>query len=150
MNIRSISKVFLLVLTILPLSLSRSAFQVAAGAISGVVTDPSGAAVPGAVIEATNLGRPDLLHHFAPGYSAFNHLRTKDARHGNQTLQIPGIDPDIPGFPRFNVSGAPTMGNTTSRPVDPAISDNFLFSDMVSWTHGRHQVKFGGEYWYQR
>ena len=58
MNIRSISKVavFLLVLTILP-SLSRSAFcQVAAGAISGVVTDPSGAAVPGAVIEATNLG----------------------------------------------------------------------------------------------
>ena len=81
--------------------------------------------------------RPDLLHHFALGYSAFNHLRTRDARHGNQTLQIPGIDPDIPGFPRFNVSGAPTMGNTTSQPVDPAIPDNFLFSDMVSWTHGR-------------
>ncbi|PYV92227.1 MAG: hypothetical protein DMG05_05275 [Acidobacteria bacterium] len=94
--------------------------------------------------------RPNLLNHAAGGYSAFNHLRTRDARHGNQILQIPGIDPDIPGFPRFNVSGAPTMGNTTSQPVDPAISDNFIFSDTLSWMRGRHQVKFGGEYWYQR
>ena len=58
MKATSISKVavFLLVLTS-ALAPNRLAFsQVTAGAISGVVTDPSGGTVPGAVVEATNLG----------------------------------------------------------------------------------------------
>jgi len=93
---------------------------------------------------------PRVLNHFAVGYSQSNPRRGLDARKGNQILQIPGIPADIPGFPAFLIPGIPKLGNAGEQPNDPSKSEDYLFSDSVSIARGKHQFKFGGEYWYEK
>lgn len=90
---------------------------------------------------------PTVLNHFAMGYSQTNPRRGRDPRNGNSIIQLPGISNEYPGFPQFVISGYSTLGNSSAQPNDPSLTENYLWSDTVSVLKGRHQIKFGGEYW---
>lgn len=90
---------------------------------------------------------PTILNHFGMGYSQTNPRRARDPRTGNSILQVPGIPEDRPGFPAFNIAGFGLYGNSNQQPNDPSLTENYMWSDTVSVLRGRHQIKFGGEYW---
>ena len=48
------------------------------------------------------------------------------------------------GIPYLIVSGYASLGNPITGPQN-TYQNNFQFSDSVSWTRGRHNLKFGGE-----
>jgi len=90
--------------------------------------------------------RPNLLHHFAFGYTRSNPTRQLDPRIGNDLIKLPGVPAGSPGFPTFNVNnnyGNLNMGNSDQQPNDPSLNKNFSFVDNLSWIRGRHQLKFG-------
>jgi Carboxypeptidase regulatory-like domain/TonB dependent receptor len=74
-----------------------------------------------------------------------------DKNYGLDDLGIPGTNgPDKlqGGYPRFAISGFSSLGN-------PNVSNPFLFRDNqyvaagnLSWAHGAHSFRFGGEYTY--
>lgn len=95
---------------------------------------------------------PTLLDHVSLGYN-----RTNSKNVGNgvsqgkgqdwaQTLGITGgpVGPMFPAIGQTNVSG---MGDA----VDGDTIDNgFRFSNTLNWVHGKHELKFGYEQWYQQ
>lgn len=90
--------------------------------------------------------RPNLLHHFAYGYTYSNPIRARDTRKGNQIYQVPGIPLDSTGFPLFSVTntyGNLALGNSDQQPNDPSKNRNYSFVDNLSWIKGQHQFKFG-------
>jgi hypothetical protein len=58
---------------------------------------------------------------------------------------IAGIatDPAVAGFPSIAVTGLATLGDKTDRP-SIATTNNYSYSETLTWVHGRHQAKFGG------
>jgi hypothetical protein len=48
----------------------------------------------------------------------------------------------------FNIPGSPEFGNATQQP-DSRYDHTWNFTDTVSIVRGRHQLKFGGEFWWQ-
>lgn len=93
--------------------------------------------------------RPNLIYFLGVGYTRSNPIRERDTRKGNEILQIPGIANDAPGFPTFSVGnpyGTLTYGNSTQQPNDPSINKSYVFTNNLTWIHGAHQVKFGGEF----
>jgi hypothetical protein len=48
-------------------------------------------------------------------------------------------------FPRFNFSTVASLGKLTSSEIR-RMTDNYLQTGSLTWTHGSHDVKFGGEY----
>ncbi len=90
---------------------------------------------------------PNLLNHFAFGYLNRNEgYGSIDTQYANVIPQIPGVashryPPQInfgDGFQNFgDVTGVNT-GNITTRP-------SYVTNDLVTWVHGKHTVKFGGE-----
>jgi hypothetical protein len=90
--------------------------------------------------------RPNLLHHFAFGYTSSNPIRQRDPRHGNDIYKVPGVAADSPGFPVFNVNntyGNLALGNSDQQPNDPSQNRDYAFVDNITWIKGRHQLKFG-------
>ena len=90
---------------------------------------------------------PTILNHFGMGYSQTNPRRARDPRTGNSIPAGAGIPNDRPGFPAFNIAGFGLYGNSNQQPNDPSLTENYMWSDTVSVLRGRHQIKFGGEYW---
>ncbi|MFN7923874.1 MAG: TonB-dependent receptor [Bryobacteraceae bacterium] len=92
--------------------------------------------------------RPNLLHHFAIGYTASNPIRQRDTRRGNEIYKVPGVAADSPGFPVFNVAntyGNLALGNSDQQPNDPSQNRNYSFIDNLTWIRGAHQLKFGAD-----
>lgn len=91
---------------------------------------------------------PTVLVHAGYGYTKSNPTRRLDERKGNETIQLPGIPRDSPGFPTFNVNntyGGLEFGNSAQQPNDPSANLSHVWVGSVSWVKGRHQFKFGGE-----
>ena len=63
----------------------------------------------------------------------------------NGKLGIKGVDPDY--FGRFNLTGYTSLGSTAQQRLQLPILTRQA-SDTITWIHGKHQVKFGGEYRY--
>lgn len=96
---------------------------------------------------------PSLVYFAGAGFTKSNPVREIDDRKGNQILQIPGIDPDLPGFATFTVSnpyGSLGLGNSDQQPNDPAANLSYVFVNNLTWATGRHQFKFGGEFRWMR
>src|SRR5690606_2518853 len=55
-----------------------------------------------------------------------------------------GVDRPI-GLPQINIAGALNFGGPARRPQGRT-DTTFVFADAVSYTKGRHSLKFGGEY----
>ena len=91
---------------------------------------------------------PTVLIHAGYGYTKSNPTRRLDERKGNETIQLPGIPRDNPGFPTFNINntyGGLEIGNSAQQPNDPSANLTHAWVGSVSWVKGRHQFKFGGE-----
>ena len=91
---------------------------------------------------------PSVLVHFGYGYTLSNPTRRLDERKGNETIQLPGIPRDNPGFPTFNINntyGGLEIGTSAQQPNDPSKTITHAWVGSVSWIKGRHQFKFGGE-----
>jgi hypothetical protein len=92
---------------------------------------------------------PTVLNHFGFGFSGtFNTGRGTDPRNGVSILPVPGLPSQVPGVTGFNIPGSPEFGNATQQP-DGRYDHTWNFTDTVSVVKGRHQLKFGGEYWWQ-
>lgn len=64
------------------------------------------------------------------------------------TLGIPGVDTSIPlfwGIPFFQINGFSSIGECNDCPF-VNWNTSFNVTDGFSWTRGKHQVKFGGDY----
>ena len=61
-------------------------------------------------------------------------------------LGIPGTTTDatLEAFPKFSITGFETLGDSTSNPIRYVVND-FSWNDAVTWTHGRHTFRIGGD-----
>jgi len=89
--------------------------------------------------------KPNLINHFAFGWSLTGGPRLADVHKGSKILQVPGVDPNAPGFTSFNIPGMPEFGDSDQQPSIPQANYSTIWNDSVTWVHGRHQVKFGGD-----
>jgi hypothetical protein len=48
-------------------------------------------------------------------------------------------------FPRFNFSTVASLGKLTSSEIR-RVTDNYSETGSITWTHGCHEFKFGGQY----
>ena len=53
-------------------------------------------------------------------------------------------NPALEDFPNFNVSGYETLGDSTQEPITYT-SNNYDTNDSLTWSHGKHTLKFGGD-----
>ena len=91
---------------------------------------------------------PTLVNHFAYGFL------NRNEGYGSLSLQEDSSLPRVPGIP--DTTSAPTInfgdgfqgfgnsdglntGNKTTRP-------SHIMNDLVTWVHGSHTIKFGGEF----
>jgi len=89
--------------------------------------------------------KPNLINHFAFGFSSTGGPRDADVHQGNKTLQVPGVDPNAPGFTSFYIPGMPEFGDSDQQPSSPQRAHSTIWNDSVTWVHGKHQVKFGAD-----
>jgi hypothetical protein len=96
-------------------------------------------------------------HAFSP--NLFNEFRASYHRSGSSGLvpqnrtslsslglgKIIPDDPDAEGPPFFPIVGLDPFGNSFQGPQGRA-DNTFQYVDNVSWTRGRHYLKFGGEF----
>ena len=84
---------------------------------------------------------PNLINHFVAGYT--NNTRRWDSRtkRGNADLGIPNLA-NFEGFPCFDIMGIPRLGNACDTTFF-AFLRTYQYADTLSWTKGKHQLKFG-------
>jgi len=98
-----------------------------------------------AVISWTHTFTPSVLNEFRVGYARDNN-EIKTPVVGSQIIQQVGIQgvltQGIATYPSFSVSGLTSPGGV---PADAGITTNFEWTDNLSWVHGSHSLKFGGD-----
>jgi len=102
-----------------------------------------------AILRDTHTFTPTLLNEFRASF----HRRGSDSviplnRTKLSSLGLGKIIPDNPdaeGPPWVIISGFTSYGNTVQGP-QARFDNTFQYIDNVSWTRGRHNLKFGGEF----
>ena len=109
----------------------------------------------GAAFNETHLFSPTLLNEFRTGYSRTNPF-TSQSDFGHQSASSIGIQglnvsQFASGLPNIQVGGSCgseftcLQGGQAFLPAHPR-QTNIQFEDTLSWTRGRHQLKFGFRY----
>jgi hypothetical protein len=95
--------------------------------------------------------RSNLINELRFGFNHLNSHRFNPNYNVNEsaTLGIPGVPfqagQDIGGLPNFTFTdGTATLGSSEFLPAIEK-QHSYVFTDNLSWIHGRHAVKFGGE-----
>ena len=99
--------------------------------------------------------RNNLINEFRFGFNHLNSHRYNLYSNVNVSQQIPGGIP-FPGVPfeaGQNIGGLPSISfgdgttNIGASEFLPAVEhqNSYVFTDNLSWTHGRHAAKFGAE-----
>jgi hypothetical protein len=93
--------------------------------------------------------RNNLINEFRFGLNRLNSHRFNLNYNVNesQILGFPGVPfgPNIGGLPSIGFSdGTATIGSSGYQPSIEK-QHSYVFTDNLSWTHGRHAVKFGAE-----
>ena len=87
----------------------------------------------------------------------FSSTLVNEARLGFNRLHLPfdpqttlrsadfGINNGVPAFPQITVTGAFAFGGASG---EPSLRGDYtaVLSDSLNWVHGKHSVKFGGEF----
>jgi hypothetical protein len=68
----------------------------------------------------------------------FGWFKDKQFDYPNDALAIPGI-----GFLGINITGQSNLGTATDYPRTNPSENRYEFADTLSWTKGKHTVKFG-------
>lgn len=96
--------------------------------------------------------RPTVVNELRFGYTRLYQKIVpvdSDANPADFGLVTGVTDPTRLGFPRIRITGYDTLGGRSTNLIsDP--SDTVSIVDNVSWTIGRHNLKFGGEYRWDR
>lgn len=99
-------------------------------------------------IGETHIFTSSLVNEFRLGYSHNGQNRLPDATHSFfSQFGIQGV-PDsgqIVGLPYFSMSGYAALGDDEYAPSEKIIQLG-QGNDIVSWSHGRHDVRFGAEF----
>jgi hypothetical protein len=93
---------------------------------------------------------PSLINHVTAGVDRYvnPYTNTSVGKGWDQALGITGMPQDLGAFPQLNFSGG------TASPITMGLTSNGLgaqtrysISDSVTWTHGKHTMKFGFYHW---
>ncbi len=92
---------------------------------------------------------PNWVNEFRFGYSGFNNLLGTELafiRDPIAELKIPvfPVEPNAWGTPGISVQGFSGFGDDVNGPFD-INNHTFQWIDNLSWTHGKHSLKFGVE-----
>jgi len=101
-----------------------------------------------AAISETHVFNPHVINEFRLGYNRINSHRYQFNYNRNVSaeLGIPGV-PYAPlngGLPEFDFSDVDGIGDPTFLP-SLEIQNTYTLSDNLTWVHGQHSFKFGGE-----
>jgi hypothetical protein len=93
--------------------------------------------------------RPNLINQFRFGF-AHTYSATLPADSGTNSAEnfgIPNINvsPDTSGMPLFMIAGVTTFGDPIVTPLIGKVT-SWSLSDKMTWTFGRHTLRFGGDY----
>ncbi|MDE3166064.1 MAG: TonB-dependent receptor, partial [Acidobacteriota bacterium] len=103
-----------------------------------------------AMIDNTRVLKPTLVNEFRFGYNHFFNSFGRELafqRDVVKELNLPGLnDPPPPawGIPAVGILGFSGFGDDSEGPY-VNYNHTFQWTDNVSWTHGAHSFKFGGE-----
>jgi hypothetical protein len=100
----------------------------------------------------THIFRPQLINEFRLGYNRVNSQRNQINSNlsSQQLLNYPGGFPGIPvapdngGLPQLTFSDVSQIGSPTFLPSHE-IQNSYSILDNLTWVHGKHSFKFGGE-----
>jgi hypothetical protein len=100
----------------------------------------------------THIFRPQLINEFRLGYNRVNSQRNQINSNlsSQQLLNYPGGFPGIPvapdngGLPQLTFSDVSQIGSPTFLPSHE-IQNSYSILDNLTWIHGKHSFKFGGE-----
>ncbi|MDR3703462.1 MAG: TonB-dependent receptor [Candidatus Sulfopaludibacter sp.] len=93
---------------------------------------------------------PSLINHVTAGVDRYvnPYTNTSVGKGWDTALGITGMPQDLGAFPQLNFSGG------TASPITMGLTSNGLgaqtrysISDSVTWTHGKHTMKFGFYHW---
>ena len=98
-------------------------------------------------ITETHIFNPSLINEFRSGLTrAVNNEHELDAgTDWAAALGIPGTtnNPSLVQFPTFKPTGYESLGDSEQEPII-FTTNNYDTNDTLTWTHGKHTVKFGG------
>jgi hypothetical protein len=100
----------------------------------------------------THIFRPSLINEFRLGYNRINSQRAQinADKTSEQLLNFPGGFPGIPpapgngGLPQLTFSDVAQIGSPQFLPSHE-VQNSYSLLDNLTWVHGRHSLKFGGE-----
>ncbi len=84
----------------------------------------------------TSIPTPTMVNEFRFGW--FN---DKQYDYPNDALAIPGI-----GFLGINITGQTNLGTATDYPRKNPLENRYQIADTLSWTKGKHSLKFGFDF----
>lgn len=96
------------------------------------------------------IARPNILSHFTIGVDGYNNQTQQVTQFEgwDQKLGIQGVIWDQGAFPVVNFSGGTAAPNGYGGPdFSTNANGRMTFTETVSWTRGRHSIKFGGNFW---
>jgi hypothetical protein len=84
-----------------------------------------------------------IVNSAAVGYSRFVNPQTPTGSESDypSLLGLKGLAGGL--FPNFSLTGYSSFGNITSA---NKTENDYLYRDILYWSHGRHNLRFGGEY----
>jgi hypothetical protein len=93
--------------------------------------------------------RGNLVNEARFGFNNF-WQKIQSFDHGANPLTTYGLNTGVTnplnfGLPEIDILGFTQLGNNSGWPLFTTPNRTFQFSDMVSYTHGVHTLKFGGE-----
>jgi hypothetical protein len=96
------------------------------------------------------LASPTLLNHFVVGFNRLNTRSIGVSVNGTNWPQTLGISNAFGKvFPTFQFNGSPRSINYLGLAAgndDYHFPNSLVLADSISWTHGRHSLRFGGEW----
>jgi hypothetical protein len=99
--------------------------------------------------DLTHIFRPTLVNDFRAGFVRYRDgtLPIDEGTNPTETLGIPNSNRggNSSGLAKLSVAGYQQLGDSLWVP-ETIVENIFQLADTVSWTHGKHTIKFGGDF----